>query len=318
MRGRKGVGLVPMNGRMLDHGRKCSKCLYVSCCALVNNFNRPSQIKCYSSRWYIFQFGWKSECCSIRDKACCSARAGVWQGMPSLHRGARIRLSCAPGPQFGLLIGCTVAENLAVANNAFRNLPSFPIQFFSISGPILSQAARYRSFRRTQLPYGRHPHSLPRRSTPSSHLRSARRLSHPRSAFLFFPLTPKHAASTMSFALVMRRSGLSMGRRMVRFESSTTTKAAEAAKETASKASSTASEVSSKATEGLSRVTSAAGPAIANAAKGVSGALGRVGGRTGRLVAFVERKEPPPTIPAANMLGPSLPSILCALGSCMV
>jgi hypothetical protein len=99
----------------------------------------------------------------------------------------------------------------------------------------------------------------------------------------------------MSFALVMRRSGLSMGRRMAarRFESTTTTKAAEAAKQTASKASSTASEMSSKATQGLSRVTAAAGPAIANAAKGVSGALGRVGGRTGRLVAFVERKGYP-------------------------
>lgn len=110
----------------------------------------------------------------------------------------------------------------------------------------------------------------------------------------------------MSFALVMRRSGLSMGRRMVRFESSTTTKAAEAAKQTASKASSTASEVSSKATEGLSRVTSAAGPAIANAAKGVSGALSRVGGRTGRLVAFVERKKHTlPTIPAGQHAGPS-------------
>lgn len=82
-----------------------------------------------------------------------------------------------------------------------------------------------------------------------------------------------------------------MGRRMVRFESTSTTKAADAAKQATSQASSTASEVSSKATQGLSRVTSAAGPAIANAAKGVSGALSRVGGRTGRLVAFVERKQ---------------------------
>ncbi|KAK4039845.1 L-arabinitol 4-dehydrogenase [Parachaetomium inaequale] len=109
-----------------------------------------------------------------------------------------------------------------------------------------------------------------------------------------FPLTRNPPNSNkMSFALVMRRSGLSMGRTMARFESTaTTTKAAEAAKQTASQASSTASEASSKATQGLSRVTSAAGPAIANAAKGVSGALGRVGGRTGRLVAFVERQTP--------------------------
>ncbi|KAJ4297046.1 ATP synthase subunit G atp20 [Collariella sp. IMI 366227] len=95
----------------------------------------------------------------------------------------------------------------------------------------------------------------------------------------------------MSFALVARRSGLSMGRRMVRFES-TTTKAADAAKQTAEKASSTASEYSAKASEGLSRVSSAAGPAIANAAKGITGALGRVGGRTARLAAFVERQTP--------------------------
>ena len=97
----------------------------------------------------------------------------------------------------------------------------------------------------------------------------------------------------MSFALVSRRSGLSVGRHMVRFEStSTTQKATEAAKQAASKASSTASEYTAKASQGLSRVSSAAGPAIANAAKGVSGALGRVGGRTGRLIAFIERQVP--------------------------
>ncbi|KAL2156858.1 hypothetical protein VTH06DRAFT_3059, partial [Thermothelomyces fergusii] len=95
----------------------------------------------------------------------------------------------------------------------------------------------------------------------------------------------------MSLALVMRRSGLSMGRTLMRFESTasnSTTKAADAAKQTASKASSAASEVSSKAAQSLSRVTAAAGPAIANAAKGISGTLSRVGGRTGQLVAFVQ------------------------------
>jgi hypothetical protein len=105
--------------------------------------------------------------------------------------------------------------------------------------------------------------------------------------------------STMSFTLVMRRSGLPMGRRMLRFESTTTSttanKAADAAKQTASQASSSASEYASKAQQGLSRVTSAAGPAIAGVAKGVTGALGRVGGRTGRLVAFVERMSTPPS-----------------------
>jgi hypothetical protein len=72
-----------------------------------------------------------------------------------------------------------------------------------------------------------------------------------------------------------------------RFES-TTGKAAETAKETASKASSTASEYASKAQEGLSKVTSSAGPAITGAAKGVANSLGKVGGRTGRVVAFIE------------------------------
>ncbi|KAK3329460.1 mitochondrial ATP synthase g subunit-domain-containing protein [Apodospora peruviana] len=97
----------------------------------------------------------------------------------------------------------------------------------------------------------------------------------------------------MSFALVTRRSALSMGRQMaVRFESTTTQKAAETAKEASSKATSAASEYTAKAQEGISRVTAAAGPAISKAAQGVTGALGRVGGRTGRFVGFVERQVP--------------------------
>ncbi|PKS08223.1 hypothetical protein jhhlp_005165 [Lomentospora prolificans] len=62
-----------------------------------------------------------------------------------------------------------------------------------------------------------------------------------------------------------------------RFQSTTTEKATEAAKDTAN-----------KAAQGLSRVTSAAGPAISGAAKGVAGALGKVGGRTGKVVGFLE------------------------------
>lgn len=127
----------------------------------------------------------------------------------------------------------------------------------------------------------------------------------------------------MSFALVMRRSGLSMGRALVRFEStannsSTAAKAAEAAKQTASKASSTASEVSAKAAQSLSRVTAAAGPAIANAAKGISGALSRVGGRTGRLIAFVESKSETPTHPPAHTQLPRLPRLALELGTLSV
>jgi hypothetical protein len=68
-----------------------------------------------------------------------------------------------------------------------------------------------------------------------------------------------------------------------RFESTSTQKATEAAKNTAS-----------KAQEGLSRVTSAAGPALAGAARGVTGALSKVGGRTGKVVGFIERALRPP------------------------
>ena|SRR3569833_3529339 len=79
-----------------------------------------------------------------------------------------------------------------------------------------------------------------------------------------------------------------------RAESTAATKAADTAKDAAAKAGQVASTYQNKAAQGLSRVTSAAGPAIMGAAKGLSGALGRVGGRTGRVVGFVERKGKPP------------------------
>lgn len=94
---------------------------------------------------------------------------------------------------------------------------------------------------------------------------------------------------TVSRAVLRRSAKLPFGRTPARFES-TATKATEAAKDTASKASEKASDFQSKASEGLTRVSSAAGPAISGAAKGVSNALGKVGGRTGKLIAFVERE----------------------------
>ncbi|CEF72627.1 hypothetical protein SNK03_000760 [Fusarium graminearum] len=66
-----------------------------------------------------------------------------------------------------------------------------------------------------------------------------------------------------------------------RFESTTAQKAAENAKQAAT-----------RAQEGLSRVTSTAGPAIAGYAKGVASTLGKVGGRTGKIIGFVERQVP--------------------------
>ncbi|KAI2638480.1 GroES-like protein [Xylaria nigripes] len=76
-----------------------------------------------------------------------------------------------------------------------------------------------------------------------------------------------------------------------RFES-TATKATETAKEGASKASSSASQYASKAQEGLSKVSSSAGPAIAGAAQGFASSLSKVGGRTAKIVAFVEKQVP--------------------------
>ncbi|KAI1195479.1 mitochondrial ATP synthase g subunit-domain-containing protein [Nemania serpens] len=94
---------------------------------------------------------------------------------------------------------------------------------------------------------------------------------------------------------MLRQSGPWSRMAARRFES-TTAKAAETAKHsastTASKAAASASEYASKAQEGLSKVSSAAGPAIAGAAKGVANSLSKVGGRTARAVAFVEKQVP--------------------------
>ncbi|EHK97876.1 putative Sorbitol dehydrogenase [Glarea lozoyensis 74030] len=115
-----------------------------------------------------------------------------------------------------------------------------------------------------------------------------------------------HLITTMSSNVsraVLRQSTKLSGRTARRCQSTTTkateaakdttAKATEAAKETTAKASQTASEYTSKASEGLSRVTSSAGPAISGAAKGLGNALGKIGGRTGKLIAFVERQIPP-------------------------
>lgn len=96
----------------------------------------------------------------------------------------------------------------------------------------------------------------------------------------------------VSRAVLRRSTKLPFGRTPTRFES-TASKATEAAKDTASKASEKASDFTSKASDGLSRVSSAAGPAISNAAKATSEYLGKIGGRTGRLIAWTERQIPP-------------------------
>ncbi|WYZ44344.1 hypothetical protein EsH8_VII_000780 [Colletotrichum jinshuiense] len=69
-----------------------------------------------------------------------------------------------------------------------------------------------------------------------------------------------------------------------RFESTTTKKATESAKDAAAKA----GEYSAKAAQGLSRAASAAGPALSGAVS----ALGKVGGRTGKVIGFIEKQVP--------------------------
>ncbi|KAL4880943.1 mitochondrial ATP synthase g subunit-domain-containing protein [Aspergillus karnatakaensis] len=84
---------------------------------------------------------------------------------------------------------------------------------------------------------------------------------------------------------VLRQSQFLTRRTAVRHSSSTS--------QAASKASETASSTASKAQEGLSRVTSSAGPAISNAAQGLGNTLKKVGGRTGKVVSFIESLIPP-------------------------
>ena len=91
----------------------------------------------------------------------------------------------------------------------------------------------------------------------------------------------------MSFAasrVVLRQSHLTLRRSALRNASTTS----EAVSNTASKAKETASNATSKAAEGLSRVTSSAGSGVSRATEGITKALGRMGGRTGRLIAFVQ------------------------------
>lgn len=95
------------------------------------------------------------------------------------------------------------------------------------------------------------------------------------------------AMASSSLARPVLRSRLALRLASRRFESSTTAdKVSGAAKDTAAKA----KEYQARAQQGLSRVSSAAGPAIVGAARGITSALGKMGGRTGKFIAFVERR----------------------------
>jgi hypothetical protein len=112
---------------------------------------------------------------------------------------------------------------------------------------------------------------------------------------LFRPsATQTTAIMSSSLARPMLRSPALRQLAFRRSESTAANKASETAKDAAAKA----KEYQTKAAQGLSRVAGAAGPAIAGAARGVTNALGKVGGRTGKLINFVYflllRPPPPP------------------------
>ncbi|CAF9918997.1 hypothetical protein IMSHALPRED_004494 [Imshaugia aleurites] len=88
---------------------------------------------------------------------------------------------------------------------------------------------------------------------------------------------------------MMLRHTRFIARQTTRRHASTT----EAAKDTAAKSKETASNATSKASQGLSKVTSSAGPAASGAAQRVSKAIGNIGGRTGRMISFVQSWVPP-------------------------
>ena len=92
------------------------------------------------------------------------------------------------------------------------------------------------------------------------------------------------SAPMSSSRTIIRQSRNILRQNQYRQASSTTEKAGEAA----SKAKETVSTNVSKASEGLSKVQSSASSTITNAASSAQAALGRVGGRTGRLIRFVE------------------------------
>ena len=90
---------------------------------------------------------------------------------------------------------------------------------------------------------------------------------------------------------MMLRHARMIARQSPRRHASTT----EAAKEAAANSKATASNATSKASQGLSRVTSSAGPALSGATQRVTKAIGNIGGRTGRMISFVQC-EPNPVL----------------------
>lgn len=104
----------------------------------------------------------------------------------------------------------------------------------------------------------------------------------------FSPSSPDSKMSSALARPLMRTTARTLPSRVaVRCESTTTKKATDATKraaDAAKDATAKASELSAKAAQGLSRAASAAGPAISGAVN----ALGKAGGRTGKVINFME------------------------------
>ena len=95
-------------------------------------------------------------------------------------------------------------------------------------------------------------------------------------------------SSAMSLARPMLRSSAARQFAARRFQSTSTENASSAAKDATAKAkeqAAKAKETAAKAAQGLTRAASAA----AVAAKGLTSSLGKLGGRTGKVIAFIER-----------------------------
>ena len=91
---------------------------------------------------------------------------------------------------------------------------------------------------------------------------------------------------SMPASLSMLRHIRFFARKTTVRHASTTSETTQVAANAAAKTKETVSDITSKASEGLTRVKSAAEPAIGGAAQSVNNALGRIGGRTSRLIAY--------------------------------
>lgn len=94
----------------------------------------------------------------------------------------------------------------------------------------------------------------------------------------------------MASSRAIMRQSRNLFRQQQRRQASSAT---EKASEVASSAKESAQNATSKASEGLTKVTSSAGSSVSNAASSAQATLGRIGGRTGRAIQFVQCTKKP-------------------------